>query len=99
MQALSYRHRAQLGPEVRAVYALYEQYGAPDLLAAMALATEAGTYSAAALALLLSAPAPSGTALPLLRVPGVPAQEEIDRHLSTYDLWMPIDDAHPEVAS
>jgi hypothetical protein len=29
----------------------------------------------------------------------VPAQEEIDRRLSTYDLWMQIDDARPEVAS
>jgi hypothetical protein len=65
----------------------------------MALATEAGTYSAAALALLLSAPALTTSPLPLLPVPGVPAQEEIDRHLSSYDLWMQIDEACPEVAS
>src|SRR5919199_2871430 len=33
---LSRRHRDRLGPEVLAVYALYDQYGAPALLTAMA---------------------------------------------------------------
>ena len=99
VSALSYRHRAHLGPEILAIYALYEQYGAPDLLAAMALAAEAGTYSAAALTLLLAAPGSASAPLPLLRVPGVPEQAEIDRPLSVYDAWVQIDEARPEVAS
>ncbi len=99
LSALSYRHRAQLPEEIRAVYALYEQYGASDLLAAMALAGDAGTYSAAGLSLLLEAPPQRCAALPMLCVPGVPGQAEIDRPLSAYDAWVHVDEARPEVAS
>ena len=62
-QELSRRHRDRLAPEVLAVYTLYEQYGEAELLAAMALATQAGSYSAAALESLLTRPQPQ----PLLR--------------------------------
>jgi transposase len=93
LSALSYRHRAQLRSEILAVYALYTQYGADESLAAMALAVEAGTYNAAGLALLLQTPARAATPLPLLLVPGVPRQAEIDRPLSVYDAWVQIDEA------
>src|SRR5215212_2816088 len=52
LSELSRRHRARLREEILAVYALYEQHGAAEVLAAMALADDAGTYSADALALL-----------------------------------------------
>jgi transposase len=95
LSALSYHHRDRLREEVLAVYALYDRYGADDLLAAMALADEAGAYSAAALALLLAAPHPPVPPAPVLSLPGVPAQAEIDRLLSVYETWVQVDVARP----
>jgi transposase len=109
LSALSHRQRARLREEVLAVYALYDRYGADDLLAAMALAEEAGAYSAAALALLLAAPRPVPTPPPVLRLAGVPAQADVDRLLSVYETWVHVDvacsergpaaAAHPETAA
>jgi transposase len=99
LSALSYRQRVRLREEVLAVYALYERYGADDLLAAMALADDAGSYSADALALLLAAPRPIAAPAPVLLLPGVPAQAEIDRLLSVYETWVHIDVARPEAVS
>ncbi len=95
LSALSRRHRARLQDELRAVYALYEQYGADELRVAMGLADEAGTHSAAALALVLAVPLPAPLPLPLLPLPGVPAQDEVDRLLSVYEAWVYVDDATP----
>lgn len=86
--ALSQRQRARLQEELRVVYALYERHGADDLRAAMALADDAGTYSAAALAVILAAPLPSAAPAPLLCLPGVPPQDEVDRLLSVYEAWV-----------
>jgi transposase len=105
LSALSRRHRAHLQEEVRAIYALYEEYGAAELLAAMALADDAGSYSAAALALLLAAPPPRPVPAPVLHLPSVPPQAEVDRLLSVYEAWVHVDVAtptplvSPEVAS
>ncbi len=68
LSALSRRHRARLQDELRAVYALYEQYGADELRVAMGLADEAGTHSAAALALVLAVPLPTPPAPALASV-------------------------------
>jgi len=87
LSALSQRHRARLREEILAVYALYEQYGADALRAAMPLAVAAGTYGADGLALLLTHP-PS--LLPLV-LPGVPSQEEVDRALGIYEAWVQVD--------
>jgi transposase len=67
LSELSRRHRAQLRQEVLEVYALYEQYGAATLLAAMAVATERSTYRAAYLRALLAmgVGAPGEGTLPL----------------------------------
>jgi hypothetical protein len=91
--ALSYRQRERLQPELIAVWALCEQYGADNLVAAMALACEAGVYSADALALLLaSTGAPS---LPVtLTLPGIPRQAEVDRQLASYETWVQVEVAH-----
>ncbi len=98
MTELSRRQRARLGPEVLAVYALYQEYGAADLLAAMTLAAQAGHYSAAALGSLLARPR-STPAIAPLRLPGVPAQAEIDRPLSAYEALVQVDVALEEAVA
>jgi hypothetical protein len=88
---LSRRRRERLQAELLAVYALYEQHGAADLLAAMARADDAGTYSADALTLLLSTPrAATPPPAPLL-LPELPPQAAVDRLLSSYEAWVHID--------
>ena len=99
LSALSLRQRARLAEELRAVYALYEHYGAAELCAAMALADEAGLCSADALALLLRTPHTMASPPPVLSLPGVPAQSEVDRLLSSYETWVQVEVALPEVAS
>jgi hypothetical protein len=47
LSRLSRRHRAHLGPQVLAIYALYQRRGAAALLAAMAQAEQHGAYGAA----------------------------------------------------
>ena len=98
LSELSRRHRAHLVAELLAVYALYERHGAADLLAAMALCEGAGAYSGDALALLLAAPRVPNLPAPVLSLPGVPVQAEIDRQLSVYEAWVEVDVALPEVA-
>lgn len=89
---LSHRQRDQLRPQLLAIYALYETYGASDLLAAIALADDAGAYDAAALHTLLTAPrATPVTTPPPLVVPGLPIQAEVDRLLSSYEVWVEVD--------
>jgi transposase len=88
---LCQRHRDRLGHELLALYALYERYGAEELLAAMALADDAGTYEAAALALLLEAPRPNSVPPLAVNVPGLPSQAEVDRRLSVYEAWVVVD--------
>jgi hypothetical protein len=61
----------------------------------MTLALEAGVASASALAVLLTTTtAPRAPVLPL---PGIPAQDEVDRQLSVYEAWVQVDVALPEV--
>jgi hypothetical protein len=91
LQELSRRHCDRLGPEVLAVYALYDRYGPAELLAAMELAGQAGSYDAAALESLLALRS-LRPALPPLVVPGVPAQGEVDRLLSSYEAWVYVDE-------
>ena len=90
VMTLSRRHRPRLREEILAVYALYEQHGAHALLAAMARAQHLGLDSADALRLLLTTASP---APPMLDLPGVPAQEEVDRALAVYETWVQIDEA------
>ena len=91
LSALSYRCRDRLGPEILAVYALLEQHGAHELLAAMELACAAGSHHADALRVLLAAPRPATRCAPLV-LPDVPPQAEVDRLLSVYEAWVEIDD-------
>ena len=91
LQELSRRHRDRLGAEVLAVYVLYERYGQAELLAAMELAAQAGSYDAAALESLLVRGAPRQP-VPALVVPGVPAQAEVDRLLSSYEAWVYVEE-------
>jgi hypothetical protein len=65
----------------------------------MTLADEAGTYEAEALHTFLSTPhvaRPVAAARPLLTVPGLPVQAEVDRLLSSYEAWVEVDVALPD---
>jgi hypothetical protein len=97
---LSWQQRDRLAAELRAIYRLYLRAGPAALLAAMAQADDAGTYTAAALELLLESVEKTEiveTNLPVapLALAGVPTQPEIDRHLSTYEHWVVVDEALP----
>ena len=87
---LSRRQRARLGPEVLAVYALYERCGAAELLAAMELAQAQGAFGAAYLGALVSAPVsePRPPEASWLVLTDVPSQAEIDRDLSAYEAYV-----------
>ncbi len=96
MSELSRRQRGRLQDELLAVYALYAQYGAAEVLAAMARADDAGTYSADALALLLATPRAVAPAPPPLPRADLPPQAEVDRLLSVYEAWVHVDVALPD---
>ena len=87
LSVLSQQQRARLRAEILAVYALYEQYGAEALRAAMTRAVAAGTYESCALALLL---APHSSPPPLV-LPGIPPQSEVDRALGSYEAWVQVE--------
>lgn len=96
---LSRRRRERLADEMRAVYALLEQHGASELLAAMALAGETSVYGADYLQALLAPPnaAPdSAKTLPAFPMLIVPTQAEVDRLLSSYEALVQVDIAGPE---
>ena len=99
VRELSYRYRDRLRDEMLALYALYEQHGAADLLTAMALAAEAGSFHADAVRSVLAVPSTPPVIHGTLVVAGVPAQAEIDRLLSSYEAWVEIDVAEPEVVA
>jgi hypothetical protein len=63
----------------------------------MARATQAGSYSADALRLLLAQPA-APASVARLSLPGVPSQAEIDRPLSAYEAFVTVDVALPALA-
>ncbi|GAC1525421.1 MAG: hypothetical protein NVS2B16_33910 [Chloroflexota bacterium] len=87
LSLLSQQQRARLREEILAVYALYEQYGATALRAAMTRAVATRTYESAALAMLL---APRSLPSPLV-LPGVPSQSEVDRTLGSYEAWVQVE--------
>ena len=92
---LSRRRRDQLSGEVLRIYRLLEEHGAPSLLAAMAQAAAMGAYGAEYLAGLLATATPHKpvAGVPVLDLPGVPAQWEVDRLLSAYESWVHVDEA------
>ena len=97
LSELSRRRRDRLREEILGVWSLYERHGPADLLAAMALANDAGAYGADALALLLDSPLGRSAPAPPLELPGVPTQNEVDRQLAAYEAWVRVDVALEEV--
>lgn len=91
---LSRRRRDQLSGEVLRVYRLLEDHGASALLAAMLQAASVGAYGAEYLAGLLATATvqKSVAGAPVLDLPGVPAQWEVDRLLSAYETWVHVDE-------
>lgn len=92
---LSRRRRDQLSGEVLRVYRLLEEHGGPALLATMEQAASVGAYGAEYLAgLLATAVVQKPVAgAPILDLPGVPPQWEVDRLLSAYETWVHVDEA------
>ena len=86
---VSRRRRERLGEEVEALYALYKRYGQQPLLEAMARAHQVTIYGADYLKLLLDAP--GLTVADSLSLGDAPAQNEIDRLLSSYEAWVTVD--------
>jgi transposase len=99
---LAHRQRTHLTSEVLAIYALFEQFGAANLLSAMELAAHANAYGAAYLQTLLASPAPAHPLLiapsPSLALPGLPDQAAVERELVLYEAFVQISDALTEVA-
>ena len=95
---LSRRRRERLAEEMRSVYALLEQHGRADLLAAMALAGETHIYGADYLQALLAAPQPAIGTSPMAAALALPTQAEVDRLLSSYEALVQIDIAMAESA-
>ncbi|MGD9892945.1 MAG: hypothetical protein AB7U18_16835, partial [Dehalococcoidia bacterium] len=80
-----------LREEVLALHALVTAHGVSAVLTAMAQAEQVNGYSAAYVAALLAAPADRTGSLvtaPLLVLPGVPRQGEVDRQLSHYEAYV-----------
>ena len=86
---VSRRHRERLDEEIAAIYDLYEQYGQQALMAAIAQAHQARIYGADYLRLLLAGPV-AVTSQKLI-LSDTPAQTEVDRLLSSYEVWVTID--------
>lgn len=91
LSELSRRQPDQLRREMLALYQLYEQVGTETVLAAMAQADDAGTYSAAAV-ILLATDSARPTPVPALPVLQLPVQSAVDRALSSYEAWVVVDE-------
>ena len=90
---LSQRQRARLGVEILGVYAVYQQYGAAALQAAMVQAAGQNLYGVEYLRALLPAgadgtPPPGPASLPRLVLPDVPDQQQVDRALGDYEAYV-----------
>ena len=87
---VSRRRRDKLREEILVLYALYEQHGAERLRGAIVRAQGVGAYGAEYVRAMLVESAAGETVPPRLRlvVPDVPGQEEVDRLLSSYEVFV-----------
>lgn len=91
---LSRRQRDRLRAEILAVYALLQQHGAADLVAAMELALSVNAFGADYLRALLSQPQPvsrDASVPSRLLVADLPTQTEIDRQLALYERYVHVE--------
>jgi transposase len=85
------RRRATLRGEILSLYQLLDEHGATRLIAAMREATAAGAYGEEYVGALLredAAPRSRRSGGAPLLLPGVPPQGEIDRLLSSYEVFV-----------
>jgi transposase len=90
------RRRATLRGEILSLYQLVQEHGAARVLAAMREAAAAGAYGEEYVGALVREDTDSGVArggCPRLPLPNVPLQAEIDRLLSSYEVF--VDGATP----
>lgn len=87
---VSRRRRDKLRAEILELYTLFEQHGTERLIGAMATAQGAGAYGAEYVRALLVEGTSRAVGEPRLRlvVPDVPGQEEVDRLLSSYEVFV-----------
>jgi hypothetical protein len=89
LSELCRRRRDHIGPEILAIYALYQRHGAAALLAAAQTAQAAGAFGAEYLQVLLAPRAPDTGPPPVrLDLAGLPSQDEIDRRLASYEAFV-----------
>lgn len=97
----SRRQRTHLATEVLGIYALFEKYGAADLLSAMELATHANASGVTSLQALLASPTPSVPPMVSpsagLLLPGVPDQRAVERELVLSEAFVQVSASATEV--
>ncbi len=93
VRELSHKRRAEMNPQMIALYEVAQQVGKADFVAALELAAEQQMYGAEYIRAIVSMPAASaltGTAEPRLEtlLPAVPAQQEVERDLAQYEHYV-----------
>jgi transposase len=78
---------AAFGPDILKMYELFQRHGREDFLAAVSLACEWESYGAEYLEYLLEIPLNERKG-GLLSLPGIPVQEEVDRNLASYLVYV-----------
>lgn len=78
---------AAFGPDILRMYELFHRHGREDFLAAVSLACEWESYGSEYLEYLLEIPQSERKGA-LLSLPGIPVQEEVDRNLASYLVYV-----------
>jgi transposase len=93
VQELCHKRRAEMNPQMLALYELAQEVGNADFVTALELAAEQQMYGAEYVQAIVSLPtasAPSGSAEAsvLALLPSLPAQHEVERDLAQYERYV-----------
>lgn len=93
VQELCHKCRAEMNPQMIALYELAQEVGSADFVTALELAAEQQMYGAAYVRAIVSMPtasAPSSSAETnvLALLPSLPAQHEVERNLAQYERYV-----------
>jgi len=93
VQELCHKRRAEMNPQMIALYELAQEVGNADFVTALELAAEQQMYGAEYVQAIVSLPtasAPSGSAEAsvLALLPSLPAQHEVERDLAQYERYV-----------
>jgi len=103
VRELCHKRRAEMNPQILALYELAQEIGKADFVAALELAAEQQMYGAEYVRAIVTLPVasvPSGTAeLPMSALlPYTPTQQEIERDLANYEQYVANREQLPELA-